>query len=217
MVVQKLLLQEGLRQTKKYSVSVLGYDFVGLVSRLAFFYLVGFLINSYMIASIKGGIWLNTIATLFGASLPQTLPQWLTDLFTVGLGSKGFPVSETPLGAGKFNPQGWNEKFQAGGEFEGMEYFDYGTIEHRQATGTTSKIFGESGITITFWQIVQIISILLIVLEYSQYDRKLKEEGTKANVTTMAVFAMLGIGISLITFPQMITKFKEMRILNGAA
>jgi len=215
-VVQKLLLQEGLRQTKKYSVSILGYDFAGLVTRLAFFYLVGFLINSYMLATIKGGIWLNSVVGLFGASLPQTLPQWLIDLFTVGLGSKGFVVSDTPVGAGKYNPQGWSEKFQSGGEYAGMEYFDYGTIEHKQATNTTSKIFGESGITITFWQIVQIISILLIVLEYSQYDRKLKEDGTKANVTTMAVFAMLGIGISLITFPQMITKFKEMRILNGA-
>ena len=30
MVVQKLLLQEGLKRTKQYSVSVLGYDFIGL-------------------------------------------------------------------------------------------------------------------------------------------------------------------------------------------
>ena len=74
---------------------------------------------------------------------------------------------------------------------------------------------GTAGFTITFWQIVQIISILLIVFEYFQYDRKLKEEGKKPNVTTMAVFALLGVGISLITFPQMITKFKEMRSVNG--
>ena len=203
MVVQKLLLQEGLKRTKQYSVSVLGYDFIGLVSRLAIFYLVAFLVNSYMIASIKGGIWLNTIATLFGASLPQTLPQWLIDLFTVGLGSKGFAVSATPTAPGQFNPPGWDKPY------------DYGSIEHHQAENIEGKLIQAGGITITFWQIVQIISILLVVLEYFQYSKKLKEDGSKANVTTMAVFAMLGIGISLVTFPTMIHKIKEMRIING--
>ena len=205
-----------IKTTREQSVEILGYDFLGLISRLAIFFGIAFLINAYFIASIKGGIWLNSAASVFGFHFPQTLPQWLVDLFTVGIGSKGIAISSTPTAAGKFNPPLWDEKFKAGGEFEGMEYFDYGTIEHRQATGTTSKIFGELGITITFWQIVQIISILLIVFEYFQYDRKLKEEGKKPNVTTMAVFAMLGVGISLVTFPQMITKFKEMRIINGS-
>jgi len=203
LVVQKLLLQEGLRQTKKYSVSILGYDFVGLVSRLAIFYLVSFLVNSYMIATIKGGIWLNTVAALFGASLPQTLPQWLIDLFTVGLGSKGFTVSATPTAPGQFNPSGWDKPY------------DYGSIEHHQAENIEGKLVQTGGITITFWQIVQIISILLVVLEYYQYSKKLKDEDDKKpNVTTMAVFAMLGIGISLVTFPTMIHKIKEMRILQ---
>jgi len=44
MVVQKLLLEEGLRRTKKYSVSVLGYDFIGLAMRLGLFLTVGVLI-----------------------------------------------------------------------------------------------------------------------------------------------------------------------------
>ena len=206
MVVQKLLLQEGvkrgLKASRDYSVSILGYDFIGLVSRLAIFYLVAFLVNSYMIASIKGGIWLNTIATLFGASLPQTLPQWLIDLFTVGLGSKGFAVSATPTAPGQFNPPGWDKPY------------DYGSIQHHQEENIEGKLIQAAGITITFWQIVQIISILLVVLEYFQYSKKLKEDETKPNVTTMAVFAMLGIGISLVTFPTMIHKIKEMRILR---
>jgi len=208
LVVQQLLLQEGvkrgLKASRDYSVSILGYDFIGLVSRLAIFYLVAFLVNSYMIASIKGGIWLNTIATLFGASLPQTLPQWLIDLFTVGLGSKGFAVSATPTAPGQFNPPGWDLPY------------DYGSIEHHQSANIEGKLIQAGGITITFWQIVQIISILLVVLEYFQYSKKLKEDGSKPNVTTMAVFAMLGIGISLVTFPTMIHKIKEMRIINGS-
>ena len=205
MVIQKLLVEEGVKRgikaSRDYSVSVLGYDFIGLVSRLAIFFLTAFLVNSYMIASIKGGIWLNSLAGLFGFSLPQTLPQWLIDLFTVGLGSKGFTVSETPTAEGQFNPPNWDKPY------------DYGSIEHRQAEPNYIPPLPTAGLTITFWQLVQIIGILLVVFEYFQYNRKLKEEGKKPNATTMAVFAMIGIGLSLITFPQMITKFKEMRII----
>ena len=66
-----------------------------------------------------------------------------------------------------------------------------------------------------FWQILQITAILLVIVEYMQYDRMLKEKGEKPNVTTGAVFAMIGLGLSLITFPQIVQKFKEMRILNN--
>ena len=41
-----------------------------------------------------------------------------------------------------------------------------------------------------------------------------KQTNEKPNVTTSAVFAMIGLGLSLITFPQIIQKVKEMRILN---
>ena len=158
MVIQKLLLEEGvkrgLKASREYSVSVLGYDFLGLISRLAVFFLTGFLINSYFQASIQGGIWLNSLAGFFGLKFPATLPDWTVKLFTTGYHN------------------------------------------------------------ITFWQIVQTIAVLIVVVEYMQYDRMLKEKGDKPNVTTMAVFAMIGLGLSLITFPQIIQKVKEMRILN---
>jgi len=159
MVIQKLLVEEGMKRglkaSREYSVSVLGYDFVGLISRLAIFFLTGFLINSYFQATIQGGIWLNSLAGFFGLNFPTTLPEWVTKLFTSGFHN------------------------------------------------------------ITFWQIVQVIAVLIVVVEYMQYDRMLKETNQKPNVTTGAVFAMIGLGLSLITFPQIIQKVKEMRILNG--
>jgi len=158
MVIQKLLLEEGvkrgLKASREYSVSILGYDFIGLISRLAIFFITGFLINSYFRATISGGIWLNSLAGFFGVSFPTTLPDWITKLFTTGFHN------------------------------------------------------------ITFWQIVQTIAVLIVVMEYFQYDRMLKEKQERPNVTTTAVFAMIGLGISLITFPQIIQKFKEMRILQ---
>ena len=159
MVIQKLLVEEGMKRglkaSREYSVSVLGYDFIGLISRLAIFFLTGFLINSYFQATIQGGIWLNSLAGFFGLNFPTTLPEWVTKLFTTGLKN------------------------------------------------------------ITFWQIVQTIAVLIVVVEYMQYDRMLKEKGEKPNVTTGAVFAMIGLGLSLITFPQIVQKIKERRIING--
>jgi hypothetical protein len=72
-----------------------------------------------------------------------------------------------------------------------------------------------AGFTVNFWQIIQVISILLVIVEYTQYERKLKEEGKKPNATTTAVFVMIGLALSLMVFPQVIQKIKEMRILNG--
>ena len=159
MVIQKLLVEEGMKRglkaSREYSVSVLGYDFIGLISRLAIFFLTGFLINSYFAATIQGGSWLNSLAGFFGLNFPTTLPDWTIKLFTTGY--KG----------------------------------------------------------ITFSQIIQIIAVLIVVIEYMQYERMLKERQEKPNVTTGAVFAMIGLAISLLTFPQIIQKIKEMRIING--
>ena len=159
-MIQKLLVEEGMKRglkaSREYSVSVLGYDFIGLISRLAIFFITGFLINSYFQATIQGGIWLNSLAGFFGLNFPTTLPEWTTKLFTTGFHN------------------------------------------------------------ITFWQIVQVISVLIVVMEYMQYDRMLKEKQEKPNITTGAVFAMIGLGLSLITFPQIIQKVKEMRIINGS-
>ena len=146
---------KALSQSRQFSVSVMGYDFLGLLSRLAVFYLAAFIVNSYFMATIKGGIWLNSIGSLFGMKFPETLPEWVTQLFTTGY--KG----------------------------------------------------------ISFWQIIQIISVLLAVMEYFQYEKMLELKGETANASTIAVFSIIAISLSLITFPTMIQKFKEMKIING--
>ena len=145
----------GLKASKQYSVSVLGYDFIGLAMRLFLFLAVGVLVQAYFTATIAGGNWLNTVAGFFNIKFPSTLPEWLTKLFSTGY--KG----------------------------------------------------------IAFWQILQITAILLVVFEYMQYDRMLKEKGEKPNATTQAVFLMIALALSLLVIPETVQKFKEMRILNG--
>ena len=144
----------GLKASKQYSVSVLGYDFIGLSMRLFLFLGVGVLVQAYFTATIAGGNWLNTVAGFFNIKFPSTLPEWLTKLFSTGY--KG----------------------------------------------------------IAFWQILQITAILLVVFEYMQYDRMLKEKGEKPNATTQAVFLMIALALSLMVIPETVQKFKEMRILQ---
>ena len=145
----------GLKASKQYSVSVLGYDFIGLSMRLFLFLGVGVLVQAYFTATIAGGNWLNTVAGFFNIKFPSTLPEWLTKLFSSG--------------------------------YHGV----------------------------AFWQILQITAILLVVFEYMQYDRMLKEKGEKPNATTQAVFLMIALALSLMVIPETVQKFKEMRILNG--
>ena len=145
----------GLKASKQYSVSVLGYDFIGLAMRLFLFLGVGVLVQGYFTATIAGGNWLNTVAGFFNIKFPSTLPEWLTKLFTTGY--KG----------------------------------------------------------IAFWQILQITAILLVVFEYMQYDRMLKEKGEKPNATTQAVFLMIALALSVMVIPETVQKFKERMILNG--
>jgi hypothetical protein len=158
MVVQSLIAKEvikkGLKSSREFSVSQLGYDFVGLFIRLAFFLLMGVLVQSYFTATIAGGNWLNSVAGFFNIKFPATLPEWVVKLFTTGYNG------------------------------------------------------------IAFWQILQISAIVLVLIEYTQYDRMLKEQNQKPNVTTTAVFLMLGLGLSLMVFPQTIQKLKERSILN---
>jgi len=205
-----------IKTTREQSVSILGYDFLGLISRLSIFFIVAFLINAYFIASIKGNIWLNSAANVFGFHFPQTLPKYLVDLFTVGIGPKPFEPTATSeeflagqsYQKGRFNPPNWDKKY------------DFGSIEHRQADPDYFNGHTFPTITITFWQIIQIIAVLLVIVEAMQYSKKLKEKtiehpnGQKPNITTLGVFSLLALGLSLITFPQIIQRVQEMRIVN---
>ena len=148
----------GLKASKQYSVSVLGYDFIGLAMRLFLFLGVGVLVQAYFTATIAGSGWLKTFAGFFNINLPPAIAE------------------DSPL----------------------------------------YKLFTSGYHGVAFWQIMQIIAVLLIVVEYMQYDRMLKEKGEKPNVTTQGVFLMAGLGLSLMVFPQMIQKFKEIKILSEA-
>mgnify|MGYP003139063155 CR=1 FL=1 len=142
--------KQQLKKTSKKSISITGYDFVQLSLRLFFFFGFAFVIDIYFKATITGGTFLNVL----GLNFPSSMPQWLTDFFTVGV--KGFK----------------------------------------------------------FWDVIKIISIALVVLEYLRYEGDLKRLNESPNPTTTALFALITLGLSLITIPQLIQKFKEKKIVG---
>ena len=163
-----------------------GYNFIDLVTKLALFYVISFLIAKYMEAVIyfQGG--LSTIAGFFGIKLVQAdqLPNQWVSLF-VDTDQKTY--SATPTAPGKFNPPGWDKPY------------DYGTPEHQEAE---PYLFPEKEVKLKFWDLVNAIVIFYIGWEAYKYYRN----GGR-DFLTMAIFSLMGLMIGVLSFSKFLGKF----------
>ena len=118
--VPAMLASKGVKKSGQVLQEQFGYNFIDLVTKLALFYVISFLIAKYMEAVIyfQGG--LSTIAGFFGINIVQAdqLPSQWVSLF-VDTDQKTY--SSTPTAPGQFNPPGWDKPY------------DYGTPEHQQS------------------------------------------------------------------------------------
>ena len=176
-----------------------GYDFISLVSKLAVFYLIAFLISKYMEAVIyfKGG--LETIAGFFGIKFVQAdkLPKQWISLF-IDTEKTAYTEEEYSHGSsetsGKFNPPGWDRPY------------DYGTVAHQEAE---PHLFPEKQIKYKFWDIVNAIVIFYIGWEaYKYYKRGGRD------FLTLAIFSLLGLIVGVLSFSKFLgvmsmNKFQE--------
>jgi len=164
----------------------LGYNFVDLVTKLALFYIIAFMIAKYMEAIIyfQGG--LSTIAGFFGIKMAQAdqLPKQWVELF-VDTNQQTF--TSTPTGSGKFNPPGWDKPY------------DYGTPEHQEAE---PYLFPEKEVKFKFWDLVNAIVIFYIGWEAYKYYRN----GGR-DFLTMAIFSLMGLMIGVLSFSKFLGKF----------
>jgi len=177
-------------KTAKKSGQVLqeqfGYNFIDLVTKLAIFYVISFLIAKYMEAVIyfQGG--LSTIAGFFGIKLVQAdqLPsQWIS-LF-VDTDQKTY--SATPTAQGEFNPPGWDKPY------------DYGTPEHQQAE---PHLFPQKEQQFRFWDLINAIAIFYISWEAYKYW----ERGGK-DFLTLGIFGLLIAVLSVLSFSRFLNRF----------
>ncbi len=185
-VLAKEIGKRGTKVSGEFLEKKLGYNFVDLVTKLALFYIIAFLIAKYMEAIIyfQGG--LSTIAGFFGIKMAQAdqLPKQWVELF---VDTNQQTYTSTPTAPGQFNPPGWDRPY------------DYGTQEHQEAE---PYLFPEKEVKFKFWDLVNAIVIFYIGWETYKYYRN----GGR-DFLTIAIFSMLGLMVGVLSFSKFLGKF----------
>ena len=169
-----------------------GYNFVDLVTKLALFYIVAFLIAKYMEAVIyfQGG--LATIAGFFGIKFAQAdqLPKQWVELF-VDTNQQTF--TSTPTAPGQFNPPGWDKPY------------DYGSVQHQESE---PYLFPQKEVKYKFWDLINGIAVLYIGWEaYKYYKNAQLDPGKEVDYLTMAIFSLLVLMIGVLSFSKFLGRF----------
>ena len=169
----------------------MGYDFVNLVTKLAIFYVISFLISKYMEAVIyfQGGM--STVAGFFGIKMAQAdqLPRQWVELF-IDVNQK--TVSSTPTAPGQFNPEGWDKPY------------DYGTPEHQEAE---PYLFPQKEQKYKFWDLINAIAVLYIGWEAYKYYKNAQLSDKGVDYLTMAIFSLLSLAIGVLSFSKFLGRF----------
>ena len=185
-VLAKEIGKRGTKVSGEFLEKKLGYNFVDLVTKLALFYVIAYLIAKYMEAIIyfQGG--LSTIAGFFGIKMAQAdqLPKQWVELF---VDTNQQTYTSTPTAPGQFNPPGWDRSY------------DYGTPEHQEAE---PYLFPEKEVKFKFWDLVNAIVIFYIGWETYKYYRN----GGR-DFLTIAIFSMLGLMVGVLSFSKFLGKF----------
>lgn len=183
--------QKGAEVTGEFLKEKMGYDFINLVTKLAVFYVISFLISKYMEAVIyfQGG--LSTVAGFFGIKMAQAdqLPRQWVELF-VDVNQK--TVSSTPVGEGKFNPEGWDKPY------------DYGSLEHQEAE---PYLFPQKEQKFKFWDLINAIAVLYIGWEAYKYYKNAQLSDKGVDYLTMAIFSLLVLMIGVLSFSKFLGRF----------
>jgi len=185
-ILAKEIGKRGTKVSGEFLEKKLGYNFVDLVTKLALFYIIAFLIAKYMEAIIyfQGG--LSTVAGFFGIKMAQAdqLPKQWVELF---VDTNQQTYTSTPTASGQFNPPGWDRPY------------DYGTPEHQQAE---PYLFPEKEVKFKFWDLVNAIVIFYIGWETYKYYRN----GGR-DFLTLAIFSLLGLMVGVLSFSKFLGKF----------
>ena len=176
----------------------LGYNFVDLVTKLALFYIVAYVIAKYMEAVIyfQGG--LTTIAGFFGIQLAQAdkLPIKWVELF---VDTNQQTYSATPTAPGQFNPPGWDRPY------------DYGTLEHQQEE---PHLFPKKQTKFKFWDFVNAIAVFYIGWEAYKYYENGGRDFLTIGIFTMIVLVLVCCRFQSLLASSVLINSKR-RINNG--
>lgn len=81
------------------------------------------------------------------------------------------------------------------------------------------KLFVEGynvgGMTIKWWDLIKVVSVVIVLMEMFQYMNQQKIIGAKPAPSTLAVFALIISALALISVPQLAQMLKERSVVNG--
>ena len=194
-----LIAKQGAKQAKAVSTQYLGFDFIPLLTSLALFYIISFTIAKFMEASIYATGAIRAIDGVLGYKIPKSeeLPQGIVKLFvTTQEGFEYQPTStETLQGTeGRFNPPDWDKPY------------DYGSLEHQQADPDS---FPQKPIrfNLKFWDIVNIVAILIIVVTAFNFQKSTEATGAKVQPITWVIFGLIVGFITLTGVSKLVMKY----------
>ena len=66
-----------------------------------------------------------------------------------------------------------------------------------------------------YWDFIKVLAILLVIMELTNWFEQQKKLGIKPSPMTLGVFTVLIGGMTLITFPELIQRVKEIRAMSA--
>jgi len=72
------------------------------------------------------------------------------------------------------------------------------------------KLFVDGYQGLKFWDFIKILAILLVVAEYMSFHKTTEQMGGKIAPMTTGVFAVITLGLTVITIPELMQKIKKM-------
>ena len=70
---------------------------------------------------------------------------------------------------------------------------------------------------VKFWDIVKVLSILLVIMEWNNWQNTQKALKINPSPMTQGVFAIIIAGLTLVTIPELFLRLKELRVMNQVA
>ena len=197
-----LIAKQGAKQAKAVSTQYLGFDFIPLLTSLALFYIISFTIAKFMEASIYASGAIRAISNVLGYKIPKSeeLPQGIVSLFVTKTTREDLtyqPANTNPeTFEGKFNPPNWDKPY------------DYGSIEHQEIDPESfpQKSFKSN---IKFWDIVNIVAILIIVVTAFNFQKSTEATGAKVQPITWVIFGLIVGFITLTGISKLVMKYSK--------
>jgi len=197
-----LIAKQGAKQAKAVSTQYLGFNFIPLLTSLTLFYIISFTIAKFMEASIYASGAIRAIANVIGYKIPKSeeLPQGIVRLFVNDTNiPEGFTYQPTstetlPGTEGKFNPKNWDKPY------------DYGSLEHQEAD---PESFPQKPLrfNIKFWDIINIVAILLVVFTAFNFQKITEAKGDKVQPITWVIFGLIVAFITMTGVSKLIMKY----------